>query len=179
MPALADEIAGMADLVKGKASGRPVAVVRGLGGLVLGRGEDGPGARALVRASADDMFGLGARDAAIAAVLRDDVAALARFPSRAAGDADPFAGIASNRSDLTVDVASSPSDGRAGDVARWTVDVCVRVDAHADAWLEAGRLLERVSVLAAAHRLESRPVEGAPQPPRGWRTVSRLSWATA
>ncbi|WP_352311451.1 coenzyme F420-0:L-glutamate ligase, partial [Psychrobacter sp. W2-37-MNA-CIBAN-0211] len=45
--AVADELAGAADLVKGKASGRPVAVVRGLAHLVTD--EDGPGARALVR----------------------------------------------------------------------------------------------------------------------------------
>ncbi|WP_327015548.1 coenzyme F420-0:L-glutamate ligase [Cryobacterium sp. GrIS_2_6] len=34
-PAVGDEIAGAADLVKGKASGNPVAVIRGLGRLVL------------------------------------------------------------------------------------------------------------------------------------------------
>ncbi|HEX7835450.1 MAG TPA: coenzyme F420-0:L-glutamate ligase, partial [Pseudolysinimonas sp.] len=45
--AVADEIAGAADLVKGKASGVPVAIVRGLGHLV---GElTLPGARSLVR----------------------------------------------------------------------------------------------------------------------------------
>ena len=49
-PAVADELAGAGDLVKGKLRGCPVAVVRGLGHLVLPRGEDGTGARALVRA---------------------------------------------------------------------------------------------------------------------------------
>ena len=34
MPAVADEIAGAADLVKGKATRRPVAIVRGRGDLV-------------------------------------------------------------------------------------------------------------------------------------------------
>ena len=48
-PAVADEVAALGDLVKGKASGRPAAVVRGLAALVLPRGEHGPGAAALVR----------------------------------------------------------------------------------------------------------------------------------
>lgn len=59
--AVADEIAGAADLVKGKASGRPVAVVRGLAHLV---GElDLSGARALIRPAEQDMFRLGSQEA--------------------------------------------------------------------------------------------------------------------
>lgn len=59
--AVADEIAAAADLVKGKASGMPVAVVRGLGHLV---GElDLPGARALIRPPEQDMFRLGSEEA--------------------------------------------------------------------------------------------------------------------
>ncbi|GIG65725.1 coenzyme F420-0:L-glutamate ligase [Phytomonospora endophytica] len=60
-PAIADELAGAADLVKGKTSGVPVAIVRGLGEWVTE--EDGPGAAALVRPAAEDMFGLGADEA--------------------------------------------------------------------------------------------------------------------
>ena len=60
-PAVADEIAAAADLVKGKASGMPVAVVRGMGHLVMGLDE--PGARSLVRPSDEDMFRLGSREA--------------------------------------------------------------------------------------------------------------------
>lgn len=59
--AVADEIAGAADLVKGKAGGRPVAVVRGLGHLVGGLDE--PGARRLVRLGERDMFRLGTDEA--------------------------------------------------------------------------------------------------------------------
>jgi coenzyme F420-0:L-glutamate ligase / coenzyme F420-1:gamma-L-glutamate ligase len=59
--AVADEIAAAAELVKGKTSGRPVAVVRGLGHLVTV--EDGPGARSLVRTGPDDMFRLGTAEA--------------------------------------------------------------------------------------------------------------------
>ena len=58
--AVADEIAAAGDLVKGKARQIPVAVVRGLPELVTET--DGPGARALVRPSAEDMFRLGAAD---------------------------------------------------------------------------------------------------------------------
>jgi coenzyme F420-0:L-glutamate ligase/coenzyme F420-1:gamma-L-glutamate ligase len=58
--AVADEIAGAADLVKGKTAGIPVAVVRGLADHVTEA--DGPGARALVRAAAEDMFRFGSAD---------------------------------------------------------------------------------------------------------------------
>ncbi|GAB3618630.1 hypothetical protein GCM10027416_31870 [Okibacterium endophyticum] len=59
--ATADEITAAADLVKGKTSGSPVAVVRGLGHIV---GDlDLPGARVLVRSPEKDMFRLGAEEA--------------------------------------------------------------------------------------------------------------------
>lgn len=47
--ATADELASAGDLVKGKAEGLPVAVVRGLGHLVGDGDGEGDGARALVR----------------------------------------------------------------------------------------------------------------------------------
>lgn len=59
--AVADEIAAAAELVKGKAAGRPLAVVRGLGHHVIG--EDGPGARVAVRTGEDDMFRQGSAEA--------------------------------------------------------------------------------------------------------------------
>jgi coenzyme F420-0:L-glutamate ligase / coenzyme F420-1:gamma-L-glutamate ligase len=58
---IADEVAAAADLVTGKLSGSPVAVVRGLSAYVVPG--DGPGARALVRRAADDMFRLGTAEA--------------------------------------------------------------------------------------------------------------------
>jgi coenzyme F420-0:L-glutamate ligase/coenzyme F420-1:gamma-L-glutamate ligase len=58
--AVADEIASAADLVQGKTSQVPVAIVRGLDDLVTGA--DGPGAAALIRPAAEDMFRLGAAD---------------------------------------------------------------------------------------------------------------------
>ncbi len=58
--AVADEIAAAAELVKEKTAQVPVAIVRGLAELVTEA--DGPGAAALVRPTADDMFRLGAAD---------------------------------------------------------------------------------------------------------------------
>ncbi|GAA3754825.1 coenzyme F420-0:L-glutamate ligase [Streptomyces tremellae] len=67
--ALADELAAAGDLVKGKASGMPVAVVSGLAHLVAPE-RDVPesGARELVRTAADDMFRLGTSEAVREAV---------------------------------------------------------------------------------------------------------------
>lgn len=64
--ATADELAAAGDLVKGKAHGLPVAVVRGLPHLV----SDGEGARAMVRSAADDMFRLGTSEAVREAVAQ-------------------------------------------------------------------------------------------------------------
>ncbi|GHB83260.1 coenzyme F420:L-glutamate ligase [Streptomyces cirratus] len=62
--ATADELAAAGDLVKGKADGLPVAVVRGLPHL-LGEGSS---AADLVRAAGDDMFRLGTSEAVREAV---------------------------------------------------------------------------------------------------------------
>lgn len=58
---IADEIAGAADLVKGKTTNIPVAIVRGLGHFV--RDLDTPGARTLTRTGDDDMFRFGSAEA--------------------------------------------------------------------------------------------------------------------
>ncbi|SFR98826.1 coenzyme F420-0:L-glutamate ligase / coenzyme F420-1:gamma-L-glutamate ligase [Agrococcus baldri] len=60
-PAIADEIAGAADLVAGKSDGVPVVLVRGMGRHVAELDE--PGATRLVRSAADDMFRLGTDEA--------------------------------------------------------------------------------------------------------------------
>ncbi|MCR2800157.1 coenzyme F420-0:L-glutamate ligase [Microbacterium sp. zg-Y818] len=61
MPCVADELAAAADLVKGKASRLPVAVVRGRADLVGAL--DLPGARSIVRPAERDFFHLGADEA--------------------------------------------------------------------------------------------------------------------
>lgn len=60
-PCLADELAAAGDLVKGKLTGSPVAVVRGMARVVGGL--DLPGAASIVRAPEKDMFRLGADEA--------------------------------------------------------------------------------------------------------------------
>ena len=67
-PAVADEIAGLAELASGKLGGRPFVVVRGRADLVLAPDDDGPGAVALVRAEGGDLFGYGAREVVVRAV---------------------------------------------------------------------------------------------------------------
>lgn len=71
-PAVIDEIAGVAELVTGKLGGRPLSLVRGLGGRVLPPNEHGTGAAVLIREPDADMFGLGAREAVLAAVIGTD-----------------------------------------------------------------------------------------------------------
>ncbi|MFE0330901.1 coenzyme F420-0:L-glutamate ligase [Streptomyces sp. NPDC003753] len=66
--ATADELAAAGDLVKGKAAGLPVAVVRGLPHVVTG--DHGDGARAMVRGAHDDMFRLGTSEAVREAVVQ-------------------------------------------------------------------------------------------------------------
>lgn len=65
--AVADELAGAADLVKGKLGGLPVAVVRGMAPT-----DDGSTARDLVRPLEDDMFAMGTEEA-LAAGRREAV----------------------------------------------------------------------------------------------------------
>jgi coenzyme F420-0:L-glutamate ligase len=75
--AVADEIAAAADLVKGKLSGIPVAIVRGLapdGKLP----DDGHGSRELIRTPTDDLFRLGTDEAM--ALGRQDALGTAAIP---------------------------------------------------------------------------------------------------
>ena len=103
LPAVADEIAGAAELAQGKLSGRPVAVVRGRADLVLEAGDHGTGAARLVRAEGGDLFGYGAREAVVRALAgRDEdrrpfgdpvpLHELASALARAVGDPLPASG---------------------------------------------------------------------------------------
>lgn len=53
--AVADAVAAMADLARAKDSREPVAIVEGLARFV--HEQDGPGASALLRPPAEDLFG--------------------------------------------------------------------------------------------------------------------------
>ncbi|GAA0607088.1 coenzyme F420-0:L-glutamate ligase [Kribbella sandramycini] len=101
-PALADEIASASELVKGKADGVPVAVLRGLEDVVLPVGEHGPGARALVRDAEHDMFSLGTREAARAAVLARQAPSGPR-----AADASLWEGLLDTVEGVRLDVADN------------------------------------------------------------------------
>ena len=174
-PALADELAAAGDLVKGKTSGRPVAVIEGLRHLVLPPSEHGLGAAALIRDRATDLFGLGAREAAVAAALRADSNDLGAFPPLLDVDPPPFAALAS--ADPSVAVTAVGRD--LGGVPGWVVSVAIREEASSASWLEAGRVTERSAVLAAAHRLRERPAPTPDPLPAGWRAAARSAWAIA
>jgi coenzyme F420-0:L-glutamate ligase / coenzyme F420-1:gamma-L-glutamate ligase len=139
-PAVADEIASAAELVMGKVSGRPLAVVRGLPHLVLPAGDDGPGAAALIRPDAGDMFTLGAREAAVAVVLREDPRALAALARLASADAPvPVEDL--------VTMAASPRP--AGLEVRALEGQDTEVRGPAD--VATAGILERLCALAAVH----------------------------
>ena len=177
-PAMADEVAAAGDIVKGKATGCPVAVARGLEHLVLPVGEHGPGAAALVRDADSDMFPLGAREAATAAALRNQPDSLRRFASLTPPDPVPFAEVVSG--DPAVWVSVAPGSRGGGDQApAWLVQVDVRDDSGGDQWLLAGRLLERTSVLAAAHRLTGIPAAADATLRQGWRLADCTLWVVA
>lgn len=125
-PAVADEVAGIAEVATGKLGKRPVTVVRGLSDRVLAPGEHGPGARALVRETGTDMFGLGSREAVVAALSgRDQDAfgtpATADDLARALADC----GLPASPGDGRVTVAAQPDDLRVAVLAfahAWRVD---------------------------------------------------------
>jgi len=70
-PAVADELAGAAELAAGKLGRRPFVVVRGRADLVLDAEDHGPGAAGLLRPGGTDLFGLGAREAVVTALRAD------------------------------------------------------------------------------------------------------------
>lgn len=112
-PAVADEVAGIAEVVTGKLGNRPVTVLRGLADRVLPAGEHGPGARALVRETGTDMFGLGSREAVVAALSGRDQRA---FGAPATADdlvrALTDCGLRATAGDHHVVVAAQPDDLR-------------------------------------------------------------------
>lgn len=139
-PAVADELAAAADLVKGKLSGVPAAVVRGLPAVVLPRGSHGPGAAALVRDEAEDLFGYGAREAVVRALVAD--------PAQARG----FGGACAAADLVTV------LQTVAGTAAAIEI-VGEGVEAHPDAPSERDRGRVEARLLAAAFAAGWRQVE--------------------
>ncbi|WP_310964411.1 coenzyme F420-0:L-glutamate ligase [Nocardioides terrisoli] len=142
-PAVADEIAAAAELAGGKLAGRPLVRVRGLDDRVLPPGEDGPGARSVVRPREQDLFSLGAREAVVAAVAGDDPGAFGP-PATAheVGAALARCGLHVGPTDsgLVVDTAHPAAVTRAALVAR------------AHGWvIEPGSPTSRLSIPVAAN----------------------------
>jgi hypothetical protein len=179
-PAVADELAAAADLIKGKTSGRPVAVVRGLSSVVLPPGEDGPGAAALVRPAAEDLFGLGAREAVVAAVLRSDATALGHFPRWSPADQDPFDGLletwraAGPVGDAVVDLQRDDCPAGATPPT-WTLRFAISAGAGPTTLMAVGRLAEQAEALGAAAGLRSHTHQD-PAAKRGTHPVAWICW---
>lgn len=83
--AVVDELAGAAELVKGKFDQVPVGVVRGF--LARTAADDGAGARSLVRESEQDLFALGTAEARAAGLA--EAAALGDAPGFRTGALPP------------------------------------------------------------------------------------------
>ncbi|MBU2696264.1 coenzyme F420-0:L-glutamate ligase [Pimelobacter sp. 30-1] len=128
-PAVADEIASAVELAQGKLGARPCAVVRGRADLVLPPGEDGPGARVLIRADGADLFGYGAREAVIQAVAGNPDA---RTPFGHPVSAPDFVD-ALQRAGITARTAG-PADVQADPGRRAAADIV----AFAHGWTAAG-----------------------------------------
>lgn len=133
-PAVADEVAGAAELASGKLGGRPVVVVRGLPAH-LHIDDDGPGATALVRPEDEDLFGLGAREAVLAAV---DGSSSRGFPVPSADVSAASVVAMVDRDGLDVEVHGTTAVVRA----------------PASRLVDAGRVAERLRVVAFAHHAE-------------------------
>lgn len=146
--AVADEVAAAADLVKGKASGIPAAVVRGLEESSFTSG--GAGARSLVRTGPGDWFALGhveAVRAALGAAPGTEEAAAVGVPS-AAGD-DPLAARVGRVVALALlDVAEGSADVGV-DEASGSAEVTLAAGGPYD----LGRLVTRCQVAAASEDL--------------------------
>jgi len=134
-PAVADQLAAGAELASGKFGARPVVVVRGADPAWL-TDDDGPGARSLIRDEAGDLFGLGAREAAIAAIIGDG----------------PVRGLPADASTTIEDVVDLALDGVSFPRRHVAVDgTTVVLSIALDDQLGAGVLAQRLVSLGIAH----------------------------
>jgi coenzyme F420-0:L-glutamate ligase/coenzyme F420-1:gamma-L-glutamate ligase len=138
-PALADELAGAADLATGKTSGHPAAVVSGLAHLVLAPGDQGSGASTLVREEEADLFGYGAREAVLRAFDADPEAA------RGFGATATATELVEALAEVLGPATAVRLEGDGG-----AVQVGVQLPAVGDR--ELGRLEARAEATARAHR---------------------------
>lgn len=171
--ALADEISSAADLVKGKSDRRPVAVVRGLAGMLAEQdavvGSPTASARNLSRTGATDWFRYGHVEAVRAALGVD--------PARVeAPTIDPFAEEVTVRAQRAIEIAmradlaasgwavsaehakALPDGGtdiaspRAFDAVTITIGRSARAYVRGD-WIALGELSERLRIAAWSENL--------------------------
>ncbi|WP_084962187.1 coenzyme F420-0:L-glutamate ligase [Thermoactinospora rubra] len=173
--ALADEIAAAAELVKGKLSGVPVAVVRGLAHLVTP--DDGPGVRPLIRPADEDLFRYGSRDVVHA---RRTVTAFADRPvNPAAVRRAVAAAMAAPAPERIRFVLAESAEARAKLPGRppYAVVPCLLGEESAQALLAAGASVENLLIQLAVEGLGSAwtfpelPLAGLLGLPEGWRPL--------
>ena len=148
---IADEIAAMADLVKGKAARTPAAVVRGMVEHVLD--DDNPGAAPLVRVGPGDWFAHGHVEAVAAALGVEAgtgaVSPLPIDPRRSVGDRLARAVAVACAARGTA--ATTTTEGDAATVIGEPYDVGAAVERlHAAAWAE-GLVVEVTPIPDGAH----------------------------
>lgn len=129
-PAVADELAGAAELATGKLGSRPFTVISGRADLVLTPDDHGTGAGMLIREDGGDMFGYGSREA----VLR----ALTHTGAGAFGSAAPSADLADALAEVLGSSSLVESTGDTIVVTATHLDpaeaVAIRVLAFAFGW---------------------------------------------
>ncbi len=147
--AVADEVAALADLVKGKLDGHPAALVRGLAHLVTD--DDGPGAAALLRGPDADWFRWGHVEAVRASVgVPPGTAGVPLVPV--------VPGTAADRLRRAVEVALAsphlPSEGLGVDLDPGPPPtVVVLLPSDPSGLVAAGALAQRIAALAVAEGL--------------------------
>lgn len=165
--AVADEIAGAADLIKGKTSGNPVAVLRGLGHLVGAIDEGDRGARRLLRDSAQDMFRVGSAEA-----YAEGYAAGVAAGAASAGPADT-SGKTKAAEDRAAELpGKAPSGASKGETA------ATRESASAELPQDAPSAPAKGDVAATPEAAEAElPVEAPSAPANGPEVATRGSFA--
>ncbi len=159
--AVADEVAAAADLVKGKTSAVPVAVVRGLPQAWLSPAA--PGSASLVRVGPGDWFALGHVEAVRAALGAPPGSPQSESVGVRSTEPEPLRDRAGRAVALALHtVPDGGADLEAGDEATVTVEVSA-----ADP-VALGRLVARLEVAAAAEALRA---SAAPGPGDAWRVV--------
>lgn len=157
--ALADEVAALADLVKGKADGVPAALVRGIPGAWLTA--NAPGARSLVRTGPGDWFALGHVEAVRSALGAPPGSDAAETVGVAAAGPEPLAErvrravalalLGEPDAGADVDVRTASGGRRGAEVTLSAVD---------DYGL--GRVVARLQVAAASEGLRAEPAGPSP-----------------